>query len=175
MQDVTYDSGWVHNQTTGWDSQAYRTITLDSPATGDFLVWLQDNAVKQASGYTISYSTSHGTAPSSVSDITEITSSMLPELSASGYIFGGWFYESTFTTLAQAGDALTADTTLYAKWTVDPDYLIKGSTLTAIGDAIRAYTGESGTITPEQMPGKIAEVAEKAVEDFEEYIMNAEY
>lgn len=30
-----------------WLNQAYRTITLDSPATGDFLVWLQANAVKQ--------------------------------------------------------------------------------------------------------------------------------
>lgn len=32
---------------TGWKDEAYRTIVLDEPATGDFLTWLQKNAVKQ--------------------------------------------------------------------------------------------------------------------------------
>lgn len=31
----------------GWIDQAYRTITLTEPATGEFLTWLQKNAVKQ--------------------------------------------------------------------------------------------------------------------------------
>ena len=30
-----------------WDEPKYKTITLESPATGDFLVWLQANAIKQ--------------------------------------------------------------------------------------------------------------------------------
>ena len=30
-----------------WTNEAYRTIILDEPATGDFLTWLQKNAVKQ--------------------------------------------------------------------------------------------------------------------------------
>lgn len=34
-----YDETWV--------SPSYRTITLDEPATGEFLTWLEDNAVKQ--------------------------------------------------------------------------------------------------------------------------------
>lgn len=66
--------------------------------------------------YTISYSTEHDTAPSSVSDVTELTSAMLPTLTATGYVFQGWYYESTFTTQAQAGDTISANTTLYAKW-----------------------------------------------------------
>lgn len=32
---------------SGWIDQAYRTITLAEPATGEFLTWLQANAVKQ--------------------------------------------------------------------------------------------------------------------------------
>lgn len=36
------DGGWE-----GVSSQAYRTITLAEPATGDLLTWLQTNAVKQ--------------------------------------------------------------------------------------------------------------------------------
>ena len=31
----------------GWIDSAYRTITLEQPATGDLLTWLQSNAVKQ--------------------------------------------------------------------------------------------------------------------------------
>ena len=34
-------------QITDWTDEAYRTITLASPATGDMLTWLQANAVKQ--------------------------------------------------------------------------------------------------------------------------------
>ena len=30
-----------------WTNNAYRTITLDEPATGTFLTWLQANATKQ--------------------------------------------------------------------------------------------------------------------------------
>ena len=32
---------------TSWINEAYRTITLAEPATGDLLTWLQANAVKQ--------------------------------------------------------------------------------------------------------------------------------
>ena len=65
--------------------------------------------------YTLSYSTAHGTAPSS-KQTTEITSSDLPTLTATGYTFGGWYLEQTFDTQATTG-AISSDTTLYAKWT----------------------------------------------------------
>ena len=35
------------NTDTGWKDEAYRTITLSEPATGDLLTWLQSNAIKQ--------------------------------------------------------------------------------------------------------------------------------
>ena len=31
-----------------FDNEAYRTITFDTPPTGELLTWLQSNAVKQA-------------------------------------------------------------------------------------------------------------------------------
>lgn len=40
-------SGMLGGSFTGWKDEAYRTIVLDEPATGDFLTWLQKNAVKQ--------------------------------------------------------------------------------------------------------------------------------
>ena len=38
----------VYNPTTGWASQAYRTITFAEPVTNaDLLTWLQQNGTKQ--------------------------------------------------------------------------------------------------------------------------------
>lgn len=43
---IYYDAIKVWN-TSDWTDEAYRTITLASPATGDLLTWLQSNAIKQ--------------------------------------------------------------------------------------------------------------------------------
>lgn len=40
-------SGTLGRPFTGWKDEAYRTIILDEPATGDLLTWLKNNAVKQ--------------------------------------------------------------------------------------------------------------------------------
>lgn len=38
---------WGGGMPGNWTNSAYRTITLEQPATGDLLTWLQKNAVKQ--------------------------------------------------------------------------------------------------------------------------------
>lgn len=45
--DLYYDKDQVYDLNAGWINKTYRTIILDEPATGDFLTWLQANAVKQ--------------------------------------------------------------------------------------------------------------------------------
>lgn len=40
----------------------------------------------------------------------------LPAATKDGYDFAGWYTDADFTTIARPGQALTADTTLYAKW-----------------------------------------------------------
>lgn len=40
----------------------------------------------------------------------------LPVLYEDGYIFAGWFYDSSFTDKAYANDEIISDTTLYANW-----------------------------------------------------------
>lgn len=40
----------------------------------------------------------------------------LPAATKDGYEFAGWYTDADFTTIARPGQALTADTTLYAKW-----------------------------------------------------------
>lgn len=43
---IVYTLGSVMVAFTGWLDQAYRTITLSEPASGNLLTWLQANAVK---------------------------------------------------------------------------------------------------------------------------------
>ena len=64
--------------------------------------------------YTITYNTNGG------SQIAEEKQTSLPDplpaTTKDGYEFAGWYTDADFTTIAQPGQALTADTTLYAKW-----------------------------------------------------------
>ena len=46
LSGIYYDAIKVWDA-SDWTDEAYRTITLTSPATGDLLTWLQSNAVKQ--------------------------------------------------------------------------------------------------------------------------------
>ncbi len=67
--------------------------------------------------YTITYNLNgHGDA---IADVTEATAlpSTLPTPTATGYDFGGWYTDEGLTNAATAGAAISANTTLYAKWT----------------------------------------------------------
>ena len=64
--------------------------------------------------YKITYNTNGG------SQIAEEKQTNLPDplpaATKDGYEFAGWYTDADFTTIARPGQALTADTTLYAKW-----------------------------------------------------------
>lgn len=69
--------------------------------------------------YSITYNVNgHGEAPQALSDVTALPAT-LPTLSADGYRFEGWYLDAAFTTKATAGATISANTTLYAKWTQD--------------------------------------------------------
>lgn len=44
---IQYDNTKVFSAQDGWLSQEYRTVTFETPPTGDLLTWLQENAVKE--------------------------------------------------------------------------------------------------------------------------------
>lgn len=79
-----------------------------------------DSTEVPATKYTVTYSTAQGTAPAQieVEENTVLTTEQLPELSADGWVFSGWFDGET---QAVGGTyAVTKDVTLVAKWTVKP-------------------------------------------------------
>lgn len=66
--------------------------------------------------YTVTYSTVQGTAPAQieVDENTVLTAEQLPELTADGYIFGGWYDGETVA--VEGNYKVTKDVTLTAKW-----------------------------------------------------------
>ncbi len=92
---------------------------------------------------TISYETTHGTAPETQTvDYGTVLDEYLAEIDADGYNFDGWFLEGK---AAVAGTTLTANITLTASWTAKT-YSI---TYYGVEDAenVPEYTIESGAIT----------------------------
>ena len=72
--------------------------------------------------YTVSFvMNGHGTAVNS-QEVEEGAKASGPEApKASGYIFGGWYSDKALTERYDFTTAVTADITLYAKWTVNED------------------------------------------------------
>ena len=66
-------------------------------------------------GYTISFNSNGGTTISDIEEATELPTS-LPIPTKEGYTFVRWYYNSAFTQIANAGDPIESDVTLYAMW-----------------------------------------------------------
>ena len=79
---------------------------------GGYWTWEDLNA---SSGYTISFNSNGGSTISDIEEATELPNP-LPPTTKSGYTFGGWYYDSTSTQIATAGDTIESNVTLYAKW-----------------------------------------------------------
>lgn len=102
--------------------------------------------------YSVKYSTERGSAPTAISVFSGMTlaKSQLPELTADGYDFGGWFDGKT---QAVAGKYIVAkNVTLTAKWTAAPtpgpsDWDGNLSNLTAESTAAYATAANGVTIT----------------------------
>ena len=90
-------------------------FSLDSDSNNPLLKNTPYTIVENANiKYTITYNTNGG------SQIAEEKQTNLPDplpaATKDGYDFVGWYTDADFTTIARPGQALTADTTLYAKW-----------------------------------------------------------
>ncbi|MDE5855510.1 MAG: InlB B-repeat-containing protein, partial [Anaeroplasmataceae bacterium] len=67
--------------------------------------------------YSITYDMQgHGTAPENIKEATALPNPLPPVEDVEGWHFVGWYLEDSYTTPAEAGKAITENTTLYAKW-----------------------------------------------------------
>ena len=104
--------GWYYDNNGGkakWDFDT-DTVTRAMTLTAK---WVQT--------YTVAFDTSGGSAVDPVTVVAGRTVTKPADPMKSGYTFGGWYKDSTLQTPWDfANGTVTADTTLYAKWTANP-------------------------------------------------------
>lgn len=137
--------------TSNW-SLSKRTVSttynlFNNPAEYEALYWEDLNPAP--SGFSITFEENGG---STVSELTEQTNlpSPLPTTTKANHVFAGWYYDNLFTQKANAGDELTANVTLYAKWYTPTTWCED------IADAIREKEGSSGNIKHVDFADKIS-------------------
>lgn len=109
---------YIDIDTSNWDLTK-RTITSIGPGsyiTGSrpFPFYWEDLA-PTPSGYTITFETNGGSTIPDIEEVTELPIS-LPIPTKENHTFLGWYYNSAFTQIANAGDIIESNVTLYAKW-----------------------------------------------------------
>lgn len=126
--------------------------------------------------YTVSYSSDKGVTdaellnPITISEGTAITAEQLPELSAMGWSFEGWYDGETKVV---AGYKVTKNITLVAKWTLNPKYTVEhwlqniddDNYVCKQSDSQQLY-GKTGTMTSataKNYPGFTAQEIEQRV------------
>jgi uncharacterized repeat protein (TIGR02543 family) len=97
--------GWYYD--SDFTTQAYAGDELEDDVTL-YAKWILNT-------YTITYNSNGGSSVPQTSNATQLPNP-LPIPTKSGYTFLGWYYDSSFTNAAVAGDSLSSDVTLYAKW-----------------------------------------------------------
>jgi uncharacterized repeat protein (TIGR02543 family) len=106
-----------------------------------------------ANTYTLTYTyngATGGNGAATASYTTGGSTITLPTPTKTGYTFAGWYAESAFTTSLTGAQTLTADTTIYAKWTAinyNLTYNSNGATSGAVPtDATNYNIGNSAVV-----------------------------
>ena len=125
------------------------------------MVWCSIVGVSIASSdpepttYSITYEENGGTTVADQTGQTNLPDP-LPSITYAGHTFGGWFTDSGYSTAAVAGATLTANVTLYAKWTetssggtgtgteADPYIIASATDFKALADSVDGGDSKSG-------------------------------
>ncbi|MGP1595135.1 MAG: InlB B-repeat-containing protein, partial [Treponema sp.] len=99
---------------TGFQAGTYTPTTI--AADGSTVVEVKYDRVR----YTVSFNANGGTPAFSTQSVRYEGTASTPSISKTGYV-GGWYKSSTYTGAAWnfASNTITADITLYAKWTAN--------------------------------------------------------
>ena len=104
-------------ETLSIGSHSIKIVSKDGSASTNFTVKAAAQPPVPAK-YTVSFNMNgHGTqiTAQTVESGSKATKPADPK--ASGYTFGGWYADATFSTKFDFNTAITANTTVYAKWT----------------------------------------------------------
>ena len=100
----------------GWFTDEACTTEFTSATKVTKNLKLYAKWTKAVAKFKVTYVSEQGTAPAALNDVNALPAE-LPTLTADGYTFEGWFTDAECTKAAVAGAAISANTTLYAKWT----------------------------------------------------------
>ena len=105
---------------TSWNTDMLKNTggTFTGDPDIDTTYYVENPPVKDLnppSGFNITFEENGGSTISDIEEAIELPSE-LPIPTKSGYTFLGWYYDSDFTNEAFAGDPLSGDVVLYAKW-----------------------------------------------------------
>ena len=105
-----------------------KTITLTLSHFSEYLVYTQPQSSHRSGGgsslissnYTIKLDTNGGDALKDISIQKGQAIGTIPTPTKKGYVFNGWYSDEKLTKEYSADEKVTASTTLYAGWKVDP-------------------------------------------------------
>lgn len=116
-ETVTINAASIHNSSLDKDLVRARVNEVEAAYATWFDAVYQPTTV--ATYYTVTFDTDGGTAIPSQSVRSGNKAEKPEDPTKSGYTFGGWYKENTFTTAFDFNtDTIAADTTIYAKFTV---------------------------------------------------------
>lgn len=101
----------------GWYSDPGLTTAFNftTPITADISLY----AKWTVNNYTVSFNSNGGSAVSSQSVAYNTVATQPAAPTKTGYTFAGWYSDAGLTSVFNFTTAITADTTLYAKWTIN--------------------------------------------------------
>lgn len=113
-------AGWIFG---GWYKEAACTNAFDfsTPITADITLyakWTEEGTTPTPTTYTVTFDANgHGTAPAAQTVEEGKTATKPADPTETGWVFGGWYREAACTNAFDFTTPITADITLYAKWT----------------------------------------------------------
>lgn len=113
-ETVTITAVSIHNAALDMDVTRGRVLQGEAQYSTWFDAVYQSAAL--ATFYTVSFDTDGGTAIPAQEVRSGQNATKPADPTKSGYVFDDWYAEDTFTTVFDFDDAITADTTVYAKF-----------------------------------------------------------
>jgi len=115
LTDLTYE-GYTFG---GWYTDEDCTTEFTSSTTVESDLTLYAKWTKNADTFTVTFNTNGGSSIDAVEVEEGSTVTAPTDPTLDGYTFDGWYTDSALTTAFDFSTAITADITLYAKWTAE--------------------------------------------------------